>query len=496
MFAPAIDETGAAQSCVEDQEQNPLALTPVRNTFDTFRTADSGWEHPSPVSPGTSIQRHIGSLDPFSTGGLQIDSKVASLLQYFETTWAQTAFQSATASKQLQRYNRSETMQLIRGSLADPLVAHAFLAAVAMRMATVHNTYSSAEHYAATALCQLRNSIRQEDDNRERIMLSILFLAAYETYCFNLEGTKTHLRALKRMSAQNYLTGYLKTLCQHVDLFSASSSLTPPIFSMPLPLAIYTEVSGPTTVGRGFLGYTETLGTKMSAVIANIIACANVAEAYKRRVGSDEDLGFKVAKMVEWSESLTYKLLDQMPGSLLKESCIIALLMWLSYLPASIMASSNTNTPPTPGQSFLKMIPGRGTGLVKRLAAALPLDTHLHLWILAVGIVCAVDQDDTAFCAVHFIRLAHQLEVRQAQLQECLRQFLWLDHFDLIDCHVLMQLLREPEASAEAMRIVIGWAATTKGGSPVSSVGSGRGGEKESHVRVTNRPSNWYRLGA
>lgn len=446
----------------------------------------------------TPIQRSIGSLDPFSSGGIHISCDIAGLLRYFETTWAQTAFQSATTRNQLQRFDRPLTLQVIQQAMADPLLAHAFLAAVAMRMATVNNTYSGAENYAAAALRQLRKSISQQDD-RERIMVSILFLAAYETYCFNLEGTKTHLRALKRMGAEEHLTGYLKALCQHIDLFSASSSLSAPIFSM--PLAIYTGGSDHTTVGHGFSEYTEYLGAKMCEVVANIISCANVAEDYKRRTLLGEDLRIHVAQMVAWSETLTYQLLEQMPGSLLKECCIIALLMWLSYLPASVMAS-NLPTAATPNQSFLKMIPGRGSGLVKRLQASATLDTHLHLWILAVGIVCCVDADDTQYCAVAFIHLARQLSVSAADVRDSLRRFLWLDHFDLIDYSVLMRLLdADPEASVRALRTVVGWATTTKGGpSSSSSVVMIRFGgehdEKESHVRVTNRPSNWYRLGA
>lgn len=470
--AIATDEVGASLSLGENPEPGSLALTPITKGFNSTTTLY--------LAP---IQMPVGSLDPFSALGIRIDSETAFLLRYFQTIWAQTAFQSATAGNQLQRFGQSETMQVIQRALADPLVSHAFLAAVAMRMTTVHNTDSRAEQHAAAALCELRKSLGQEDHDTASTLLSILFLAAYETYCFNLEGTKTHLRALKRMSAETHLTGYLKTLCHHIDLFSASSSLSPPIFSA--PRVIYPENSPHTTVGRRFLEFAGSLGSKMSAVIANIISCANVAEEYKLRAAQGGDLCLNIQQFVTWSEALTYQLLDQMPGHLLKECCIIALLMWLSYLPVSIMAS-NGNAPPPPGQNFLKVIPGRGSGLVKRLKAS-TLDTHLHLWILAVGIVCAIDQDDTEFCAVEFTQLAHRLDV--SDVRDCLRQFLWLDNFDLIDYDVLIQLL-DPDTSAAALQIVVGWAATTK--SPSVRFCE----EKSSHVRVTNRPSNWYRLGA
>lgn len=500
MAPPTTDEADATQSYFEDQEQEQgfLALTSLRKVSINSMVVGRSQGYPATALPTTPIPKGIGSLDPFSSGGVHINSGTAGLLRYFETTWAQTAFQPATTSNQSQRFDRPETLQVIKHALADPLIAHAFLAAVAMRMATVHSTYSSAEKYAATALRQVRNSITRQDDH-ERIMVSILFLAAYETYCFNLEGTKMHLRALKRMGAEEHLTGYLKALCQHIDLFSASSSLSAPIFSM--PLTIYMGGSEHTTVGHGFSEYTEHLGLKMCEVVANIISCANVAEDYKRRTLLGENLSINVAQMVAWSECLTYQLLEQMPGSLLKECCIIALLMWLSYLPASVMASS-LPTAATPNQSFLKMIPGRGSGLVRRLTASATLDTHLHLWILAVGIVCCVDADDTQYCAVAFTHLAHQLGVSAVDVRDRLRHFLWLDHFDLIDYTVLMRLLDpDLETSERALRTVVGWAATTKGGpSSASAVLMTRSGgehdEKESHVRVTNRPSNWHRLGA
>ncbi|ETN42575.1 uncharacterized protein HMPREF1541_01732 [Cyphellophora europaea CBS 101466] len=432
------------------------------------------------IAPGLDVR--LGSLDPFTSLGYTIDADTANLLHYFHTTWAQTAFQSATNGNDVQRVRQSEASQVIQQVMGDKLVAPAFLAAIGMRVTALHSTVSTAERHAASALCQLRSSLDRESASNEQLLLSILFLAAYETYCFNLEGTRTHLRALRRLNAQRHLTGYLKALCRNVDLFSASSLLKPPIF--PIPTTIPTPVPEHLTVGHGFLNYSDVLGLGMNSILRSIISCGNVAEEFKLRQGAEEHMRFDLLQIVAWSESLTYQLLEQMPGTPVKECCIIALLMWLSYLPAAMMGSKDGSSL-APSKSFLKMIPGRGTGLVNRLKAS-TLDSYLHLWILAVGIVCAVDQDDTRYCAVEFVQLAYRLDV--SDVRHCFRQFLWLDNFDLIDYDVMMQLL-DHETSQQALQTAVSWAAKTKGQSSRSVE------EKQSSVRVTNRPSNGYRLG-
>lgn len=428
------------------------------------------------------------SLDPFNASGFSLDPNAASVLQYFQLTWAHTAFRPARTCQHPSIIADQEPFQVMRYMQNDSLVTHAFLAAVAMRMTTVHNVQSKAAEHASRALTELRRLIGFEIANSDRILLTILFLAAFETYCFNIDGTRAHLQALRLMNAQNRLTGYFRDLCQHVDLFSAAAALTVPIFPPPRVTSLleYTELN----VGSGFFEIDELAEADMREVIRNVISCAVAAEQYKEQARTGRQIQQQAQDIVTQSESLQYQLLHQLPGSEIKQACIIALLMWLSYLPVSIM-TTNDHSVSGYGKDLLKIIPGRGTWLVNRLKACSPLSTHLHLWILAVGVICAVDAEDTGFCATEFVKLARRLSI--TNVQTCLRRFLWLDDFDLIDGSLLEQLLCEDEVSASALRTIVEWSTATKG---VSRDLRGNGTDTGIPMRLTKRPSNRYRLGA
>jgi hypothetical protein len=184
------------------------------------------------------------------------------------------------------------------------------------------------------------------------------------------------------------------------------------------------------------------------------------------------------------SEELTYRVLGRMPcGNILMECTVIALLMWLSYLPASLMSYSPAYVP---SDTFLKLVPGRGTRLANALRQC-ELTTPLELWILAVGIICSVDSDDVQYCAINFIQLAKSLGI--VSVRESLWQFLWFDTFDLIDSDVLNRLL-DPETATMALQTIVGWASMTRTRQLLMA------SEKSLPLRLTSRPSNSFRLGA
>lgn len=113
-----------------------------------------------------------------------------------------------------------------------------------------------------------------------------------------------------------------------------------------------------------------------------------------------------------------------------------------------------------------------------------------------MGVVCAVDQDDVEYCARQFAELAERIGV--VDVRAVMRGFLWLDGFEVVDEGVLGELLGEGKGREGVLRKVVGWAARTGGGGGGFGVGRGvsREEEKGRCVRLTNRPSNFWRLGA
>jgi hypothetical protein len=446
------------------------------------------------------------SFSPFSGFALEVNESVFRTFEYFTTIWSRTAFRSPINEQGLIRNTESSIASLIQRVTADRLTAHAFLAAVAMRMATVHATRAAAESHAASALQELRVTIASTSAPADQIVPAILFLAAYETYCYNLAGARSHLRALRQFGAPDVLSSDLRTLCRNIDLFTAASHLLPPVFP-PSRTLTFTTTPANTAFGKGFTDFEHILGQGMLRVVAQIAACAETAERLSTTTtGPHSVMPMALTDFMASSQSLTFDLLAQLPGSPLKEATIIALLIWFSYLPIVVMTSSygvtNTRRPPTNAGStdYLKLVPGRGASLVSRLRTC-ALNSPLELWILAVGIVCAVDRHDVAFCAIAFSSLGLQLSILPQDLYATLRRFLWLRNFDYVDVDVLAELLStDPKVREQGIDKVVSWAAITTSGLGGSEAVGGGGIEgndlRGKLVRVTNRPSNLYRLGA
>jgi hypothetical protein len=433
----------------------------------------------------------MSPFSPLSGFSLEVNGSVLRTFEYFTTIWSRTAFKSPMNEQGLMKNSESSVASLVQRVTADRLTAHAFLAAVAMRMATVHATRAAAELHAATALQELRAMIASTSAPVDQIAPAILFLAAYETYCYNLAGARQHLRALQALGAPNILSSELQTLCQNIDLFTASSNLLPPVF--PPSHALTDTTSATTAFGIAFHDFENILGAGMLHVITQIAQCVATAERLSTTSGPRSITTTALSEIIATSETLTFQLLAQLPGSPLKEAAIIALLIWLSYLPVGVMTSAygRAITTNVTSPDFLKLVPGRGTSLVTRLRSC-SLNTPLELWILAVGIVCAVDRDDVEFCALAFASLGRALPILPQDLYATLRRFLWLRNIDYVDVDVLAELLDDcPEVREGAVRTVVSWAAvTTSGHEAVSEA------EKGVLVRVTNRPSNLWRLGA
>lgn len=169
-----------------------------------------------------------------------------------------------------------------------------------------------------------------------------------------------------------------------------------------------------------------------------------------------------------------------------REVSVVAILLWLSYLPVGLMKPLQDGIDPV---SFQKTMPGRGARLVQRFSSLNVLgdvpNSHskLLLWILGIGIV---NEDDTAWCARTFAKLGRNLSLTSYEDVSALFEgYLWFENFDRLSYNVIANLLNAL-TEAEASRTVVDYTAATRSGKP----------EEGEPTRVTNRPSNSYRMGA
>lgn len=379
---------------------------------------------------------------------LKIDASTASALSYFQLVWTSRAFHSATTHGTGERTNAEAGRALLSDAMRDSLLFHSLVAAVMMRMATVHKTRLQAEYHAAVAMARLRDRIVDDVGEQSSLVMPMLFLAAYQVYCADLDGSRTHLQALQRMNATDQLSGYAKSLCHRIDLFSASSSLQSPVFAHSLKSCLLQDRRSPSS--RGFGAYDCILGRQLLTIINSIARCSDVAQRSKLRDPQPDDVCVTAREIAAWSEDLTYHLLEEMSGSISKQSCVIALLMWLSYLPNIILRNDLAEA--VPSSEFLKVMPARGAALAFRLKQCI-LSTKLDLWILATGIVCSIEKADVKYCALEFARLGRSLTITNVK-EQLFGSFLSLDGFDRVDSNLLTEVL-DPQTSASAIERIV-----------------------------------------
>lgn len=458
------------------------------------------------------VDSYIGaSPDPFSSFAVEINPAVLTELQYFESVWTQAAFRSPAGLSSTQEESR-DIVSIVRSGLEDEIHLNAILATVSMRMQIVHGTSVSTpgvkpRYYATKALTAFRKHLMQSQVVTSERALDMLLFACYEVYCFNLEGTRTHLQALQATNSESYLRGYARSLACKVDLFIATVSLTPPLLDLTQEYFRHSDSAKhfsdvlvdddiATVSGCSFQRHQELFDHATFAVIQVIARCGRVARLYYEDPALfSEDLDV-VQHLVEWAEELSYRIICCCPlptqqSNPLQEAVMITIMMWLSYLPSSLMSQSRLQASTV---DFRKVIPGRGTLLVQRLhnvRPSIPSSSadvlELILWVASVGTICSVDADDVEYCAYTFIEAAQRLEIKEkADLSERLNNYLWMDHFDAADYEVMLQLLQD-ESREAALFSVISWAYQTR---------MQQEGDKSSVIRVTNRPSNQYRLGA
>ena len=507
------------------KKAKPVTCKPRRTNIHSERSIT--FAQPQTLSPMSRIE----SIDPFSILPGSIPQDAFPAIQYFEAVWIYRAFLSATDYGRNEVSTRNESTSVLRLAMSDDLSAHAFLAAILCRMETIERRTVTAHRHASLAIYKLKKGLQGAQIGPNKLAFAILFLAVYETYCMNIEGAKVLLRALNSMRGQTHLPLHLRRLCNNVDLFTAASSMTPPVFKEP----VGPQFSPAGWSSSRFNEYKPVLGYELLSIIQDVVAL--VRHTHALGTVSDPSIRAKLAlDAVAWSEDLTRRALEHtVTKSRLKLGCVSTLLRGLSYLPSIIMVP-NPEKPGSilePSTDFLKLVPGgigesimsmpqdrqlspseallfptdikTATTATSNTQQEAPPSSPLELWILAAAIFCAVDHEAVEPIANQFVQLAMKLNIT-TNVCSVLREFMWIEDVDQREftwnhptengndtqTSILNRLLHPPTRE-KALQTVVGWAKLTSVNNTVMDDGRD---QKVGSVVVTNRPSNRYRLGA
>ena len=390
-------------------------------------------------------QRHYispssGSHDPFSTFPIQLNADATSSINYFRVLWSRLSFQAASTFALRQFAYKSSTTDIVQRCMQDQLLFDAFTAAVALRMITIHQ-YSTLQlrpaRAAGNALTALRQQISSGVGMGPQHFLSILFLAAYEFYCNNFEGCRTHLRLLRDLGALEVFDGYILVFCRNLDAFSASSWLARPVFpSEPPQYTLMPPTGLYSLINRSsFPTYTSILGPKMiHIVIPLILDCADAAETCRQHAEAGSHAGQLATETMERCGTLAHPVLGELPATPEKEACIIALLIWLSYMPIGVQWQ-------TAREDYRRLLSAQEKGLLYRLKRWSEPSSELQLWVVAVGVVFSLDPEVTSWCSRQLHRLTAKLHIDD--LMSTLRKFLWLENFELSKRNSIADILHQ-----------------------------------------------------
>ena len=181
---------------------------------------------------GTAFQIHplSGIPDPFSSYSINLDTAALDHLWYFENIWTQCAFKlPGCAGYGHEPIKQCEVTSMVQQSLRSGTRSYCLLAAISARIHCIHyqraqNDDKGLSHsYAAKAIYGLRQRMQQCSTFSEEDSTDVLFLAAYEIFCFDELAADKHLAAVRRLYRGKISSIFMKRLQVNLEILVAES---------------------------------------------------------------------------------------------------------------------------------------------------------------------------------------------------------------------------------------------------------------------------------
>lgn len=466
---------------------SPSAVTSSIGTTSPVLSEDEDVEEVSAESDLAKVIPERGTVEPFGVCTVSLDNERYRILQYFVLEMFPTISRSDTPAFFTGPVSPDQEVvrQMVRDCLTDEMHTYALLTASSARMKFVTRAPFSQldlpERYADTTMQLLRTYLSQDRPIDERLILTILFLWASESYRKDWKAVKTHQEMIKylyttRLGGFQNLSYHLKKMLWFGDRFQATATATPPVFeeeSWEPPdispgvvsrVMRALEANGQAPMGAAFGAYSITFFTPEFRVLVHevtILAC--VVQCYWTKV--QESLPDP-----DWISGRSHAMLDKLLffkdtrsnatstfGILLQDCVRLALITWLAFVGSpmtGVASKSLTDNIKIRVAADARPLRPQFALLIAHVHKAPLIDQQpsidrLCLWIAGLGAVASELKGNIQFFLEHSRTLAEKLDIDSwASFTRIGRSFLWLDRLESVNGFRLTRVLKRQSHEA------------------------------------------------
>ena len=422
-----------------------------------------------------------GTVEPFDVCRVSLNNERYRILQYFVLEMFPTISRSDTPAFFTGPVSPGQEVvaQMIRDCLTDEMHTYALLTASSARMKFLTRAPFSRldlpERYADTAMQLLRTYLSQNRPVDERLILTIFFLWAGESYRKDWKAVRTHQDMIKylyttRLGGFHNLSYHLRRMIWFGDRFQATATATPPEIEEeswePQDIAPRVvarvmralEANGQAPMGAAFGAYSITFFTPDFRILVHevtVLAC--VVQCYWTKI--QESLPDP-----DWISGRSHAMLDKLlffrdtrsketsSSAILLQDCVrLALITWLAFVgsPMTGVASKSltdnirirvaADARPLRQQFALFIAHARDSVSEDQR----DLIDRLCLWIAGLGGVASELKTNIQFFLEHFRALAEELDIDSwTSFTRIGRSFLWLDRLEAVNGFRLTRMLK------------------------------------------------------
>jgi hypothetical protein len=440
-------------------------------------------------SPGSDLTQVIpegGTVEPFGVCKVPLDNERYRILQYFVLEMFPAISRSDTPAFFTEPVSPGQqaAAQMIRDCLTDEMHTYALLTASSARMKFLTRTPLSQadlpEQYADTTMHLLRKHLARNETVDERLILTIFFLWAIESYRRNWNAVRTHQEMIKYLYTKHLggfhsLNYHLRKMIWFGDRFQATATATPPVIEEtwgPQEISpwVVSRVlnaiasSAQVPMGSAFAVYTISFFTPEFRILVHevtVLACVvqchwtDIKESYP-----DPD----------WVNGRSHALLDKLlffndprleesiAFAILLQDCVrLSMITWLAFIgsPATGVASKSV-------KDNIKIRVAVDARPLRRRFATMMFHAdqvvseeqrheinRLLLWIAGLGGVASEVEENIAWFCERFQELATQMDIHSwVAFTPIGRGFLWLDRLEAVNDFRLTRLLERQNLAA------------------------------------------------
>jgi hypothetical protein len=224
---------GWTQKVIRSSPINEIDSRPTRAQEHRWQDSHPGTNIIKEGISGKKLMIHClqGTVDPFSSYPIELDTAALDYLWYFGNIWTHCAFKlPGCVGYGQEPIEQCEVSTIIQECFSSETRGYCLLAAASARMQYIHHPGTRgggragrlAHSYAARGLNGIRRWV--EEQNGKIVTLSeadatnMLFLAAYEVFCSDDRGAESHLIAVRRLYKQEISNNFMRRLQANLDI--------------------------------------------------------------------------------------------------------------------------------------------------------------------------------------------------------------------------------------------------------------------------------------